>query len=375
VSGRRKPSARDRRRAEIEANNLRVSARYAPEPMRLDADTTERVRRAAQTMAQRQPGTVPADVLRHAVVIGLEQIVDPEPDSPTRHLCVLPASMELVDLERVISDGMRSFVDVGRALSRIRDEKLYQATHATFEAYCRERWEFTRSYAHRLIGAAGVVANWQHELPPPANEAQARELAKLPAEQQAEAWAEVIEVAADGKVTAKLVANVVAKRRPPDDRAARVAELASVDIDTAREVIELEKTDPEKFEAVRAGRLDLDSASPAPPRFETVRVADLEALAAQRVADPEFSASTSLLKFMPSRGARMAVFALAGGELALLRLGLDWTVTPEKLKAAHREACRSAHPDRGGTAEEFIAVNAAHKLIADMLAASEAVAA
>jgi hypothetical protein len=222
VSGRRKPSAKELRRAEIEANNLRVSARYVPEPMRVDIETTERVRRASEAIAEQRPGVSPAEVLRQAVDIGISQIEQAakQPEAATtaeeeEYEVVVVQSADLARLEQIISDGMRTFVDVGRALARIRDEKLYQETHATFEAYCRERWEFTRSYAHRLIGAAGVVANWQHELPPPANEAQARELAKLPAEQQAEAWAEVVEAAPAGAVTAKLVADVVAKRLPP----------------------------------------------------------------------------------------------------------------------------------------------------------------
>lgn len=36
--------------------------------------------------------------------------------------------------------------------------RLYRETHATFEDYCRERWSMGRTYAHRNIEAARVVA-------------------------------------------------------------------------------------------------------------------------------------------------------------------------------------------------------------------------
>ncbi len=59
--------------------------------------------------------------------------------------------------ETAISKGIASFVDVGRALTEIRDEKLYRATHKTFEAYCKERWEIGRSRAYELIDQAEVI--------------------------------------------------------------------------------------------------------------------------------------------------------------------------------------------------------------------------
>ena len=64
------------------------------------------------------------------------------------------------------------------------DGKLYtDAGFDTFEAYCRVRWEFSKSRASQLVSAANVadrVYNCKPKLPAPTNEAQARELAKLP---------------------------------------------------------------------------------------------------------------------------------------------------------------------------------------------------
>lgn len=50
-----------------------------------------------------------------------------------------------------------SFRLAGAALQTIRDSRLYRETHATFEAYCRERWSFSKTQANRLISATHVV--------------------------------------------------------------------------------------------------------------------------------------------------------------------------------------------------------------------------
>ena len=65
---------------------------------------------------------------------------------------------ELDRLEAVIDRGIQTFAEVGSALLVIRDDRLYRATHATFEAYCRERWDMTRCHANRVIGAARIGA-------------------------------------------------------------------------------------------------------------------------------------------------------------------------------------------------------------------------
>ena len=75
--------------------------------------------------------------------------------------------------------------------------------------------------AHQLIDAADVVANVNNcEQPPlsaPANEGQARELAKVPAEQQAEVWKKVVDNAPEGKITTALIAEEVAKSVPKSE--------------------------------------------------------------------------------------------------------------------------------------------------------------
>lgn len=113
----------------------------------------------------------------------------------------------LLEQEEVISRG---YIDCGKALMVIRDERLYRLEHKSFESYVKERWEFTKSRANQLIEATTIVVN----LPVadrPKNEAQARELAKVPEAKRAEVMAEIKKVAASEarEVTAKDIKSYV----------------------------------------------------------------------------------------------------------------------------------------------------------------------
>lgn len=140
-----------------------------------------------------------------------ETVVDMAP-LPSQEAIVVAS--RLADLEQVIGEGLGTFVAVGRALTEIRDGELYKATHSTFEGYCRERWDMGKSRVYQLIEASTVVENVHNCGQPPANEAQVRELAKVDPRQQEEVWVEVLQTAPSGVVTAKHVADVVAKRLP-----------------------------------------------------------------------------------------------------------------------------------------------------------------
>lgn len=104
-------------------------------------------------------------------------------------------SVRLCELERIIQKGKDTFVEVGTALSEIRDSRIYRATFKTFEEYCQKRWEFEKAYAFRMIAAAEVVGNLSPMGDTPTSERQARPLAKLPAEQQPAAWERAQEIA------------------------------------------------------------------------------------------------------------------------------------------------------------------------------------
>jgi hypothetical protein len=123
----------------------------------------------------------------------------------------------LADCEQKIATGLQTFVEVGNALATIRDNRLYRADHETFEAYCQERWNIKRSYAYSLMSAADVVsAIADTGLPAPANEGQARELARVPEPERSDVWREVQD-RTEGKPTAAAIAEVRREREQPQD--------------------------------------------------------------------------------------------------------------------------------------------------------------
>jgi len=102
----------------------------------------------------------------------------------------------LAKCETVIQKNLAAFVEVGQALFDIREDRLYRATHKTFEAYCKERWELSKSRVYQLIGATEVRQALSTTVDLlPANEAQARPLTAIPMEQVEDVWQEAIETA------------------------------------------------------------------------------------------------------------------------------------------------------------------------------------
>lgn len=116
----------------------------------------------------------------------------------------------LQELEAIVEQGLQTFYEVGKALDEIREQKLYRATHKTFEAYCRDRWRIGKSTAYRYIDAAHVMEN----LSPigekiPRKENQVRPLTQLPPALQLEIWQEAVELAPNGIPSAAVVQRLV----------------------------------------------------------------------------------------------------------------------------------------------------------------------
>jgi hypothetical protein len=126
---------------------------------------------------------------------------------------------ELAAVERVIEKGWETFVDVGRALQRIRDGKLYRASHKTFESYCKTRWQYGKSQAYRLIGAAQVVQILSPigDIPAPTHEAQVRPLIGMEPEKAKAAWRQAVANAGEEAVTARLIKSIVSGQQPIPD--------------------------------------------------------------------------------------------------------------------------------------------------------------
>ena len=133
-----------------------------------------------------------------------------------------PEADLLAFCERKIAAGFSTFCEVGDALLKIRDARLYRASHSSFEAYCREKWGMTRRRADQLIEASAVVIGLASEnnCSQLVTESQARELAKVPED----ARAEVLKEAAQASpVTAKAIKAAAQKRNvEPNDEPPRV---------------------------------------------------------------------------------------------------------------------------------------------------------
>jgi hypothetical protein len=107
---------------------------------------------------------------------------------------------ELLDHEAIIEQSQAVFVEVGNALMAIRDERLYRATHESFEAYLHERWPaISKRRGYQLIDSA-VIA----KTVPIQNERQGRALKNVPVE-QAKAAFDAASVATNGQPTAKAI--------------------------------------------------------------------------------------------------------------------------------------------------------------------------
>lgn len=133
-----------------------------------------------------------------------------------------PALLDLMEHEKVIEQGLETFLEVGHALLAIRDDRKYRAAgFESFERYCRERWEMSKAYANRVIDAARVaeLVAPMGAIAPPRTERVIRELAPLAREDPElarDTWARAHELAPSGHApTAANVREAVAEARAP----------------------------------------------------------------------------------------------------------------------------------------------------------------
>lgn len=63
------------------------------------------------------------------------------------------------ELERIVERGVQTFLEVGSALTEIRDQRLYRERFSSFEEYLAGAWHLGRSTGYGLIDAARVAAN------------------------------------------------------------------------------------------------------------------------------------------------------------------------------------------------------------------------
>jgi hypothetical protein len=117
--------------------------------------------------------------------------------------------------EASIDAYRRQYLRVAEALATIRDGRLYRGQYGTFEDYCEQRWGFSRRRGYQLIDAAAACEPLVHaDMPAPATERVARELARLSdVQERAEVWAQARNDAAGAEPTAAEVAALAARAR------------------------------------------------------------------------------------------------------------------------------------------------------------------
>lgn len=125
---------------------------------------------------------------------------------------------ELKQLEAIIEKGLNTFVDVGKALARIRDAELYKGSHGTFELYCRDKFNLSKAHAYRMIEGAKIVKSVSPIGDKIKTEAVVRPLTNVPIPQRKKVLKQAIETAKeeDRPVTAKDVKKAVKEVVEPE---------------------------------------------------------------------------------------------------------------------------------------------------------------
>jgi hypothetical protein len=93
----------------------------------------------------------------------------------------------LEQLETQIADNVKSAFTLAAALAEIREKKLYRENYKTFEEYCKQRWDYSRSYCERLADMNDVLVDlkeYEDHQVFPRNELQARVFVPLEKEQR-----------------------------------------------------------------------------------------------------------------------------------------------------------------------------------------------
>jgi hypothetical protein len=65
-----------------------------------------------------------------------------------------PTLTELEKEEEIIGRGKATFIEVGEALARVKDKKLYERRYKTWAEYYERRWGFKKSYVYDLMNAS-----------------------------------------------------------------------------------------------------------------------------------------------------------------------------------------------------------------------------
>lgn len=131
--------------------------------------------------------------------------------------------LDLLRHESVITKGLASFIEVGKALQEIQTRRLYRLQYPSFETYLAGRWNFKRAQAYRLISASLIARDIPSDAdaPLPANEGQARHLKGLAPKKKVAAMKRAQELAGTVAITADHVETAVIEIKGSDTGGAK----------------------------------------------------------------------------------------------------------------------------------------------------------
>jgi len=226
--------------------------------------------------------------------------------------------------EAIIADGIDAFFKVGLALCRIRDQRTYRATHATFEEYVNERWFMSKTRAYQLI-ESGFIADQMStivDVPQIENEGQARAIAPIVRESGPEAAADVLRDVekSDGKVTAKgIKAKAKAKKSSKVFHKNPLLEQleAQANVEQPEKVKATVVPEPES-EPIKADTADIFEADP--DLFEDIEVGVQSILFAVEHSDTADVAS----QWVAARGSTLTSFDLKRAARELEKVAALW---------------------------------------------------
>jgi hypothetical protein len=148
---------------------------------------------------------------------------------------------EYSSLVHVVRTGVSSFYEAGKALTIIRDKRLYREKYVNFQTFCEMEFNMSKSYAHRIICGCETIDKIEHAVKP-SSERVVRELNKAPPASQKSIWKRSLEISPkpSHSVVHKATIEVVPETHHPDAELLHRLRAASkllnipVPIDTAR---------------------------------------------------------------------------------------------------------------------------------------------
>jgi len=134
----------------------------------------------------------------------------------------------LQSLEAVIEKGRQTFIDVGMALTEIKEKRLWKG-YGSFKGYLERRWNFSRQFAYMQIEAYEAAMDVTTVVDTP-NEKTAREFVKVPKEDRPKVAKEAVAVAkSSGRETINSSDVKEAKKRIYDPTPKVVESIANED--------------------------------------------------------------------------------------------------------------------------------------------------